>query len=368
MFISFIKIYSKATKRRELVDKNKLLGCIFGGAIGDALGYPIEFHRGIKSKTITRYPDDKGIISDDTQMTLFTANGLLWRETRLINKGIAPDIVDALYLAYLDWLETQDKYKVNQNRVTWLKYIPELKVQRAPGQTCLAALASGQKGTISKPINDSKGCGGLMRLAPVGLCARSPELAGEYGARCSAITHGHIYSTLASFVFGAIINILTNTQDSIKGAITSSISLLQDFCKQYKLCSKKVLADFVTIINSAISLSEQEGSDINAIKKLGEGWVAEEALAIAIYSCLKHSDSFEEAIVCAVNHDGDSDSTGAVAGNILGAYVGYEAIPEKWKTGLQMHETILEIAEDLCTSEAERTDAWQKKYGKQMVS
>ncbi len=347
------------------MDKNKSLGCILGGAIGDALGYPIEFRKGIKNKEITKYKDDIGIISDDTQMTLFTANGILWRQTRLFSKGIAPDFADAVYLAYLDWLETQDKYKVNQNRVTWLKYVPELNVKREPGITCLSALASGKMGTLDAPINDSKGCGGLMRVAPTGICARSPELAGEYGARCSAITHGHIYSTLAAFVFAATINILTNSQESIKSAITSSISLLQDFCKQCKLCSKQVLTDFVVIINNAISLSEQEDADINAIKKLGEGWVAEEALAIAIYSCLKYSNSFVDAIVCAVNHDGDSDSTGAIAGNIIGAKLGYSAIPQYYIENLELKDIIFEVGVDLSRLAAgDNIDnaIWDNKY------
>ena len=347
------------------MDKNKTLGCIFGGAIGDALGYPIEFRKGIKDKEITKYKDDIGIISDDTQMTLFTVNGILWRETRLSAKGIAPDIADAVYYAYLDWLETQDRYKVNLNRVTWLKYQPELKVKRDPGMTCLSALTSGKRGTLKEPINDSKGCGGVMRVAPIGLCARSPELAGEYGAKCSAITHGHIYSVLASFVFAATINILANTEESILAAITTAMSLLPDFCEGNKLCSSNVIEDFASIINNAIALAEQEGADIDNIKKLGEGWVAEEALAIAIYSCVKYSDSFENAIICAVNHDGDSDSTGSIAGNIIGASLGYESLPQYYVDNLELKDIILEIATDF-TFEPTRTTRqgtnWDNKY------
>ena len=60
--------------------KDKICGSLIGGAIGDALGYQIEFKRNIKDKEITSFKDGKGIISDDTQMTLFTANALLYRK------------------------------------------------------------------------------------------------------------------------------------------------------------------------------------------------------------------------------------------------------------------------------------------------
>ena len=104
---------------------------------------------------------------------------------------------------------------------------------------------------------------------------------------------------------------------------------------------------FDKLVEKAIRLSKENTSDIDAIYQLGEGWVAEETFAIAIYSCLKYQNSFEDAIVCAVNHDGDSDSTGSVAGNIMGVFLGYDAIPKYYVDNLELKDVILEIAEDL---------------------
>ncbi len=87
--------------------------------------------------------------------------------------------------------------------------------------------------------------------------------------------------------------------------------------------------------------------DYEAIAQIGEGWVAEETLAIAVYCCAKHFDNFEKALVASVNHGGDSDSTGAVTGNILGAAVGYDAIPTHFKNNLELHDVILHVADDL---------------------
>ena len=122
---------------------NKIRGSLIGGAIGDALGYQIEFKRNIKDKEIINYQNNKGIISDDTQMTLFTANALLWRETRGHLRGIAMPPVRAIYESYLDWLDTQNNTN-NHNSISWIKEIPELNIKRDPGNTCLNALSSGK--------------------------------------------------------------------------------------------------------------------------------------------------------------------------------------------------------------------------------
>ena len=76
--------------------------------------------------------------------------------------------------------------------------------------------------------------------------------------------------------------------------------------------------------------------------------MAEETLAIALYCALRYEHDFSGGLIASVNHGGDSDSTGAVTGNILGAINGYDAIEDKWKTDLELSNVILEMADDLC--------------------
>lgn len=108
--------------------------------------------------------------------------------------------------------------------------------------------------------------------------------------------------------------------------------------------------------------------DLDAIQQLGEGWVAEETLAIAVYCSLKYSDDFDKALIASVNHSGDSDSTGAVTGNILGAYLGLQGIPQKYLDNLELKEVILELADDLFKdyriSEygSYHDEIWEQKY------
>lgn len=102
------------------------------------------------------------------------------------------------------------------------------------------------------------------------------------------------------------------------------------------------------VIDLAVRLSENGESDLANINRIGEGWVAEETLGIAIYCALRHQDDFSAGVIASVNHKGDSDSTGAVTGNILGALLGFDAIEEKWKTNLELIDVIIEMADDLC--------------------
>ncbi len=324
--------------------KDKVIGTLIGGAVGDALGYQIEFKRGIKEKQVNKYFEDKGIISDDTQMTLFTANALIWRETRLCRRGMAMSPTDAIYEAYLDWLDTQNNTNLHRNQISWIKDIKELNVTRAPGNTCISALSKGTKGTIKNPINDSKGCGGIMRIAPIGIYIDTALNAGEIAAETNALTHGHPLGIMSSYILAVMLHYIVKENLSIEISLNKAIKLCK---KRFRFSYFKDKNYLFKLLNKAVKLSKQNVSDLEAITSLGEGWVAEETLAIAVYSCLKYSNSLEDAVVCAVNHDGDSDSTGAVAGNIIGASLGYSAIPKYYVDNLELKDVIVELATDL---------------------
>ncbi len=365
-------------------------GSMIGGAIGDALGYAVEFsgEDSIFGKYgengITEYALDpasgKAIISDDTQMSLFTANGLLVGDTRYKLRGIGAAPYFYVQDAYLDWYYTQRNSFVKQGKQqfgvppkfhSWLMDVPELYKQRAPGNTCLSALErQSREKSISddffeRPRNNSKGCGGIMRVAPYALYAKrhfNPEVA----AKIAAITHGHSLGYMPSAALGYIVNqiVYGKEQKSLKDIVIDSKDMLS---KTFE--GDKHLKELLDIIDLAISLSEEaDADDLDCIHKLGEGWVAEETLGIALYCALKYQNDFSKAIITSVNHKGDSDSTGAVTGNIVGALIGYDAIDEKWKKDLELKDVILEISTDLChqcaMSEYSSYDDpdWERKY------
>ncbi len=383
---------SCGTRGRE-TRLHAIRGCIFGGAVGDALGYPVEFMREAEvfseygSQGITAYELDPktgtALISDDTQMTLFTANGLLVGDTRGAMRGIQGLPRGYVARAYLDWLMTQESSLREVNRheryteeggCSWLLDVPELYARRAPGNTCLSALRQLSKGGpvddyVAARCNNSKGCGGIMRVAPIAVNYRMEiEQLDMEGAQLAAITHGHSLGYMPAAVLVHILNRIVFPPEGGEMTLKEIILEARDTA-QAIFAGDPHLPALSAIIDRAVTLAESgQGTDLDNIHRLGEGWVAEETLGISLYCALKYQDDFSAALIASVNHRGDSDSTGAVTGNIVGALVGYQAIEDKWKQDLELSDLILEVADDLCRGcprseySSYRDPDWEAKY------
>jgi ADP-ribosylglycohydrolase len=342
----------KRQQRRTI--QGRFAGCLLGGAVGDALGAPVEFMkrseilRRFGPKGITQYaPAYGGIgrITDDTQMTLFTAEGLIRAWVRGCMKGITTYSGVTAH-AYVRWLRTQGErterdLEFGTEEPGWLIQQRELHARRAPGNTCLAALRS--MGSLGEPArNQSKGCGGVMRVAPVGLFAsRFPENETkkdffQLGAELAALTHGHPTGSLTAGVLAVLILALTEGA-TLPEALSASKQILRTEPRH---------EETLAAIEQAELLARSGLAHHEAIAQLGEGWVAEEALAISIY-CALVARNFKHGVILAVNHDGDSDSTGSITGNLLGAILGVKAIPPEWLEPLELRDAITTIADDL---------------------
>lgn len=390
--------YGEKEEERKRRVKDCIRGSLMAGAAGDALGYPVEFMS--RNAILARY-GDKGItefkldsdgnalVSDDTQMTLFTANGMLMGLTRGYMRGIGGDPKDYVDGAYIDWYYTQTVNKKSERddfHYTWLRDLPELAHRRAPGITCLNACESLLAHRDVE--NNSKGCGGIMRVAPMGLFDASfnvMEGSGFYqktvylaeaGAHIARVTHLHPLGYLPAALMTLLLSrIVPLTPDEVKESIIDIVNDgLDVMMNMYGNDYAKYKEYLRTLTLKAVNLAHSNISDIQAIMQLGEGWTAEEAWAISLYCVIRHIDNMKEAIIAAVNHDGDSDSTGSITGNIMGAIYGYEAIKrerlfcpygKKFEDTIELHNIILAIADDLYTgciiSEYDPIDTPEKK-------
>ncbi|MBQ9463699.1 MAG: ADP-ribosylglycohydrolase family protein, partial [Lachnospiraceae bacterium] len=359
---------------------DRIIGSLIGGAAGDALGYAVEFmnERSIfhtySAEGIRSYRTQGGraIISDDTQMTLFTACGLLNAVTDARMNGAQPRVLAALADAYLDWYQTQRlSYKTGKDQLqsTWLRNVPELFVPRAPGNTCLSALSAMSRrdpADRSRPAaNNSKGCGGVMRVAPMALFDGSadPAAIAKLAAESVALTHGHPLAQMPAAVMTSVIHrcVFPRRELSFREIVIEAVEEAKAI-----FSDNPYIDDLDRLLNAALTLSRNSSSDLDNIHRLGEGWVGDEALAIALYCCLKSTDDFDACITVAVNHKGDSDSTGAVAGNLLGAWLGMDAIGANWTEELELTNVIDELAHDLydvndTAGDPTRTEQWMKK-------
>lgn len=375
---------------------DKYRGCLLGGAAGDALGYAIEFDREeaiaarYGSRGIRDYQlDERGLapFSDDTQMTLYTANSLLCSLAALSAhtssgtptsidahaSGGAQDSDDGPTLVsptpapvtlpspavlaayapaqmaqfYVEWMYTQvSPYPLAEPKA-WISSLPELFASRAPGVTCMNACEAMANG--AKAVNNSKGCGGIMRMAPVGLINTCPSFSDvelqRLGAQLAELTHCHELGWMPAGVFAHIVSLLSRDEaSSVQEAATQALNTLPE-----AFPNAHYLGQLQELLRYTLRLADSDMPDLEAIHALGEGWVAEEALAIGLLCSLRHEDDFAGAITSAVNHGGDSDSTGAIAGNIVGAHLGLAGIPQRYLEHLELRDTISKIADDLFT-------------------
>lgn len=320
-------------------------GCLVGGAIGDALGAPVEFIYSLAAIRAQFGPDGltdyapaygrRGALTDDTQMTLFTAEGLLLAYDRGQERGIW-DPLGMVHAAYLRWLATQgytSSHPLFEARPqSGLAALPPLNARRAPGHTCISGLQGPTPGSLEHPLNDSKGSGGVMRVAPVGLAFAEPF---ALGCQTAALTHGHPSGTLAAGAFAVIIAAVV-AGTPLPEAVAAALEALG---------SSGGRAETLAALTAAVQAAESEPSP-ERLEKLGQGWVAEEALAISVYCALVARD-FEHGVLLSVNHGGDSDTTGTLTGQLLGALWGRQALPQRWVENLELGEEIIALAEAL---------------------
>lgn len=326
----------------EMISRFK--GCLLGGAIGDALGAPVEFD---SLNTIMKHTQDKGVtdfmeayggigkITDDTQMSLFTAEALL-RAYFAHGRTNQDCYIKANGDGLLRWYKTQDERFPNP-RYSGLLADGRFYSRRAPGATCLSAIRAMLRPT-QFANNNSKGCGTVMRMAPVGLFAHSTGAIDAFQMGCdySRQTHGHATGYIAGGAFAHIIMLLADGVSLVDAVLFTMAEV-----KKAKGYSETHIA-----LNEAVNHFLNQTPPAEAIRLMGEGWVAEEALAISVYCALMAKD-FAHGVLMAVNHDGDTDSTGSMTGNMLGVMYGVEAIPARWVKEVELADVCERVAEDL---------------------
>ena len=326
--------------------ESRFRGCLLAGAVGDALGSPVEFMplQGIVDRFGLGGPEDladgifpAGSFTDDTQMTLFVAEGLIRSINQQRSRGTDPDITVMLH-AHWRWLTTQgdrpDTDTDPERLRSWLTDVSDLNQNRAPGNACISSLCSGELGTPEKPVNNSKGCGGVMRIAPVGLAW--PDDPFRFGCEVAALTHGHPTGWLASGCMAQIIHEIVNGAD-LDTAVGRAMT---------ELARHPDHKETLSALEHAEAFAAMGVGTPEEVEALGGGWVAEEALAISVF-CAQVAPDLESALRLAVTHSGDSDSTGCITGHILGALHGVEPIPQRWLDQLELRDVVDQVAVDL---------------------
>ncbi len=295
---------------------------MLGLALGDALGRPLEF---LSVEEIRARHGPKGLV--DPEGRLETTD----------DTGMAVAVAEALAAA---GTEGPDELMVAVTR-EFVRWGREVRPEHSPGPTCLEATARLEAGVpwMRSGLSWSKGSGAVMRAAPVGFYfARHPVLLREMSRQIARVTHGHPTAEAAA------VAVATLVREALRGSPPESwvASVL-------RATSGLADGEIVEALRAAIPAAAMP-DEVAAMESLGQGWVSEEAAAMGISAVLRHPDDFAAAVRCAVNHGGDSDTVGAIAGAISGARLGEEGLLDRWLGRLEGIEALERVAERLAAS------------------
>jgi ADP-ribosylglycohydrolase len=204
-----------------------------------------------------------------------------------------------------------------------------------------ASLTAKTLPSVDARPNDSKGCGAIMRSAPIGLVANDIEGAFRLGRDAGVLTHGHPSGYLSAAYFAALVHQLVRDA-SLRDAMQAADELLR---------REPEAGEVLAAIDAARDAAAAGKPSRGTIERLGGGWVGEEALGIALLCALTTEDGTPASVAAslwrAVAHGGDSDSTGSLVGNLLGAMYGVESLPPTWLEDLELREVLERVAQDL---------------------
>ncbi len=323
----------------------RFVGCVLGLAVGDALGYPCEFRsreaiveafppdgvRGLVAVHDDRWParpiiigtqHPPGTYTDDTQMSLAVARALCQQ-----GAGSLDDLMATMAREFVSWSSSEEN-------------------NRAPGETCMTACQRLRRGVhwALAGITDSKGCGSAMRAAPIGLLYwQEPERLLDVARASSLLTHGH-----AAALEGAAAAALLVAMALEKKTPQEMFDALM------KRCAPRS-RDFTRCMSRVPEFLRRPPEEALSESGLGEGWIAEEAVASALYCFWRSPDDFEQTVLTAANTDGDSDSIACIAGSISGAFNGAKGIPEQWRTAVEDRQLLMSMGKELAAHAAERS-------------
>jgi ADP-ribosylglycohydrolase len=304
-------------------DSRSARAVLFGLALGDALGWPVEFLqlpqiRARYGREGVTAPPDPALYTDDTQMSAAVAEAL-------VEAGGAD-------------LETLMQ-AVSRRFVAW-KHDP-VTPTRAPGTTCIRGVNALERGAPWREagVKDSKGCGACMRVAPIGyFYQHDPGRLRETAQAQAWMTHRHPTADAACLGAAYLVKLALDgvAPGEFPDRLLEAAGGLSD---EFDGAIRRVVA--------ACDWPDEEAALNHIGPTRGGGWIAEEAVAMALYCVLKHPDDYVSVVRLGANISGDSDSVAAIAGGIAGARLGLSALPEDWIARLENRDYLAALADRL---------------------
>ncbi|NIF05852.1 ADP-ribosylglycohydrolase family protein [Chryseobacterium sp. Tr-659] len=303
--------------------ENKVKAGIMGVCIGDALGVPVEFRSRerlelspvINMQGFGTHNQPAGTWSDDSSLTLCLADSLC-KEYNLQDMA----------LKFLQWYNTE----------IWTPHGRVFDIGIATRQA-IYKISKGDTPQLCGGTSEfDNGNGSLMRILPLLFYIKNFPVEKRFDRikEVSSITHGHIRSVIACFIYLEFLLEILNGAEKFD-AYHKMQQTVKHFLDHIPVCSQSEMDKFERILNKNIFEFDAE--------KIGSNGYVLHSLEASLW-CFLNSESYSEAVLKAVNLGEDTDTTGAITGGIAGIYYGYENIPEEWIAELVRKDDI----ENLC--------------------
>lgn len=314
------------------VKEDNYTGCLLGGAVGDALGYSSDNTKELK-------------ISANTQLSLFTANALLFGLTRIAIKGVGSELYKWVYWAYKDWYELQEAEKAIEPsllNISWLLNVCELAESRSPVDKTVEILKVFKVANveeIDKGFNNQYDC--VTRVLPVGLSLAEDESLDrvfKLALNVAKLTHSDNNACLSSGCIATFIRSLRSNSFDMEKSIENTLEVLKHYDNSAHLVEK---------IEYCKTLLDSNIEDKEITSKLGEGFISEECLLLGLYFSIKYRNDFKQGVMSAIECSKNSSAVGFIVGSILGLINGEKGIPEDLRSEVEIRDILLEIGSDL---------------------
>jgi ADP-ribosyl-[dinitrogen reductase] hydrolase len=303
----------------------KIKSALFGVAVGDALGVPVEFNsrESIKTNPVTdlfgygTYDLQPGTWSDDSSLTFCLAEALT-QEFDL----------NAIGHNFVKWY--------HENYWTPHGHVFDIGIAT---RHAISRLAKGEKPELAGGFDvTDNGNGSLMRILPLLFHVHDKPINERFDItkKVSSITHGHIRSVIACFYYLEFANQILSGKDKFEIYKNLQVEISNH------LISRAIHATEIALFDRLLK------GDITKLKEneiQSSGYVLH-TLEASIW-CLLTTDSYKEAVLKAVNLGHDTDTTGAVTGGLSGLLYGFERIPQNWIQQIARKEDIQDLAERL---------------------
>jgi poly(ADP-ribose) glycohydrolase ARH3 len=304
--------------------KAKYMGALVGSALGDAIGELAFHHPSLDELLFTLESLQTLQYTDDTAMAIGLANSLLKRKQ-------------------LDQEHLGETFRLNFQREPWRGYA-------AGPPTIFSIVASSGKSYVEAARSlfggsGSLGNGAAMRIAPLGLFFHQSENLYEQAVASAEVTHAHPVGKDGAAVQAYAVAQMVKNDPATVFPQEEFIEGLIDFANTLEIREKMILLK--TLLCEDIAPGD-------AAEQLGRSVAVQESMPFAIYSFLRHRDSFEDCLFCAIMNGGDRDTLGAMACAISGAYLGIDAVPNTWCERLEHIEIIVKIASELVEMSSSR--------------